>query len=231
MKRFLTVALFALVAVAVVGTLAFATEYKNGEYIGYVANDYGDIVVAVAITKGYITNVEIITPVKHIYQYEPGQKAFYEYPGKVLAAQSADIDAVAGATSSYAQYNQAVQMALDIASGTYKGNKFYGITRDYAHGHTLLEVTLNGAKDKIENVKYIVSPGKAAESETLMTAKVEGKYPLAEAIQAFTNLPKQVVEGQTVHVDVVSGATHTSHAFQNALYSALNAAQATKAFE
>eukprot|EP00249_Psilotum_nudum_P036111 c6349_g1_i1 orf=73-549(+) len=157
-----------MLMVGVLANLSLAAEYKDGEYIGYVPNEHGDVVIAVAIVKGFITNVEILSPVKHVYKYEPGQKAFYEYPQKVIKAQSADIDAVAGATHSYQDYNKAVQMALDMASGTYKGKKFCGLSRDYAHGHILVEVTLNDARDKIVDIRFITQNEKLKDIDTLM---------------------------------------------------------------
>lgn len=224
MKKLLKSTFIALLVVVFVGGVVVAAEYRDGEYIGFVPDDHGDVVVAIGIQQGYVTNVEIISPVKHNYKYKPGQNAFYDYPQKVLKQQTANIDIVSKATSSYTNYNKAVQMCLDMASGNYKGNKFYGLSRDYNHGHTLLELTLNNSRDKIKKVKW-VTKNSDDENVTLMEAKTEN-YPLPEAVKAFNKLPQEAVEKQSIKVDIVSGATHISSAFYQALLMAVDAANA-----
>ena len=232
MKKFVTLALIAVLAILVVGNVALAA-YRDGEFVGVVEDAaHGHVVIAVGIVKGQVANVEILSPVKFKYSYEQGKKAFFEYPAKVVAKQSAKVDVVAGATSSYKTYNQAVQMALDTAAGTYKGNKFYGLSRDYGHGHIVVEVTLNAAKSKIDAVRFITATGdeKLKDQETLMANKAKG-YPYAAGKTAFETFPGKVVKGQKLKVDAVSGATHSNTQFYWALLQALEAAEATKNFD
>lgn len=233
MKRFLTIALFALLAVALVANFAMAAKYKDGEFIGYVPNERGDLVVSVSIVKGFITNVEIVNPVKHTYSYAKGKDAFYQYPAKVVAKQSATVDAVAGATSSYKEYNAAVKMALDTAAGTYSGNKYYGLYRDYGHGHILVEVTLSAKKDKIEAVRFITAnaDAKLKDQETLMADKVKTNYPYAPGKTAFQTFPGKVVKAQSVKVDAVAGATHSNVQFFLAALQAVENAGVSKNFQ
>lgn len=226
MKRFVTLALIAVMAILVVSSVALAAKYKDGEYIGVVEDaKKGSTVVAVSIVKGNISNVEILSPVKFVYPYEQGKKAFFEYPGKVVAKQSGKIDVVAGATGSYTTYNQAVQMALDVAAGTYKGTKYYGLVRDYAHGHIVVEVTLDAAKTKIAAVRFITSTGldSLKDQETLMADKSKG-YPYAAGKTAFETFPGKVVKAQKMKVDAVSGATHSNNQYFLALLQALASA-------
>ncbi len=232
MRRFMIVALVAVLTVGIFATMALA-EYNSGEYIGVALDEeHGHTVVAVSIWNNHIVNVEIINQVKHEYPYEAGITAYLEYPGEVLAKQAGDIDAVAGATGSYVSYNAAVEMALQQAAGTYTGNVYYGLTRDYGHGHVLVEVTMNGKKDKIEAVKIITgNPDKTmASRETLMQAKTDA-YPFAAAVEAFRVFPGKVVEAQSAHVDGVAGATHSNHAYEAALIQALTTAGVLESFE
>lgn len=233
MKRFLTVALFAMLAVALVANFAMAAKYKDGEFIGYVPNANGDVVVSVSIAKGFITNVEIISPVKFTYSYAKGKEAFLQYPAKVIAKQAGGVDTVAGATSSYKDYNAAVKMALDVAAGTYTGTKYYGLSRDYANGHILVEVTLNAKKDKMEAVRFITSTGNAKlkDQETLMADKVKSNYPYAPGKTAFQTFPGKVVKAQSVKVDAVAGATHSNVQFYLAVLQAVSNAGASKNFQ
>lgn len=223
MKKFVTLALIAVMAILVVSSMALAAKYKDGEYIGVVEDaKQGTTVVAVAIAKGNISSVEILSPIKFDYPYEAGKKAFFEYPAKVVEKQSAKIDVVSGATGSYTTYNKAVQMALDVAAGTYKGGKYYGLVRDYGHGHVVVEVTLDAAKTKITAVRFITSTGLAnlKNQETLVADKSKG-YPYAAGKTAFETFPGKVVKAQKMKVDAVSGATHSNNQYFLALLQAL----------
>ena len=224
MKKLVMVGFVALMVMALAGTV-LAADYKDGEYIGFSPSDHGDLVVAVAIQNGYISNVEILSPVKHEYKYEAGKEAYYKFPQQVINNQSTDVDAISGATSSYESYPAAVDMALAMAAGTYEGNKYYGVSRDYNHGHVVLEVTLNDAKDDIKNVKWITKNPELDQRDTLMGAKTD-KYPLDAAIKAFNELPERAAKKDSVNADIVSGATHTSIGFYEALLQAVDSAGA-----
>lgn len=153
----------------------------------------------------------------------PGIDAFIEYPGKVLAQQNTEIDAVAGATGSYQDYNKAVQMALDIASGKYKGNKYYGLAKDFAHGHVLIEITVEGKK--VTDLQFITNDS-GSNRVTLMGPKNES-YPYGPARELFSSFKDKALAAIAAgknEVDVVTGATSSSHSFNAALKHALSQA-------
>lgn len=213
----LTVAIF-----LVSSLLIFAADYKNGYYIGYVPGSREDTVVEVGIFNGNIVEVNIVSPIKlaATYNFEPGVEAFIEYPGKVLAQQNAEIDVVAGATGSYNDYNKAVQMALDIASGNYKGNKYYGLAKDFAHGHVLVEITVDGKK--VSDVRFVTNDN-GSNRVTLMKPK-DDSYPYAPARQLFSTFKDKALAAIAAgknEVDLVTGATSSSHSFNAALQHAL----------
>lgn len=223
MKKGLLVAL-TLVMVFTLSAMA-AAEYNDGHYMGFLPNSHGDVVVEVNIAKGAIVGVNIISPVKlsSTYEYEPGIEAFIEYPSKVLKNQSADIDVVAKATGSYEDYNQAVQMALDIASGSYEGNKYYGLARNFNHGHVLVEITVDG--DKVTDVRLVTAQSDKAR-EMLMPAKGDD-YKSAPALKYYKEFPemaKEAVNEGVYEVDIISGATHSGHSYNEALRDALEQA-------
>ncbi|MFI5359644.1 MAG: FMN-binding protein [Halanaerobiales bacterium] len=221
MKRIflMTVAIF-----LVSSLLIFAADYKDGLYIGVVPGR--DVtVVEVGITNGIIVEVNIVSPVKleATYNFGPGIDAFIEYPGKVLAQQNTEIDAVAGATGSYQDYNKAVQMALDIASGKYKGNKYYGLAKDFAHGHVLIEITVEGKK--VTDLQFITNDS-GSNRVTLMGPKNES-YPYGPARELFSSFKDKALAAIAAgknEVDVVTGATSSSHSFNAALKHALSQA-------
>ena len=217
---FLTVVMVLVISIAV-----SAAEYSDGHYVGFVAGSHDDTVVEVGIFGGNIVEVNIISPIKleFAYEYEEGIKAFKEYPAKVLSNQNTDIDVVAGATSSYKTYNEAVQMALDIASGNYKGSKFYGLAKNFAHGHVLVEVTTDG-KD-VSEVKFITNDD-GQDRATIMEPKT-ASYPSKPAREFFNTFGEKAVEAAnagTYEVDLISGATHSFHEYNAALRDALEQA-------
>ncbi|HHU92157.1 MAG TPA: FMN-binding protein [Halanaerobiaceae bacterium] len=214
--------LLALSIFLVSSLFVFAADYKNGYFIGYVPGSREDTVVEVGIFNGNIVEVNIVTPIKvaATYSFEPGVDAFIQYPGKVLAQQNANIDIVAGATSSYVDYNKAVQMALDIASGQYKGNKYYGLAKDFAHGHVLVEITVEGKK--VTDVRFITNDT-GSNRVSLMGPK-DDSYPFAPARELFSTFKDKAIaaiEAGKNEVDVVAGATSSSHSFNAALKHAL----------
>lgn len=209
----------AVVALASAVTLgAEAPAYKDGSYIGYVANDRGDVVIEVVIQFGRIVDVNMINPDKpQSYKHEPAKALFREYPLMVVKNQKAAIDAVSGATQSRNDYMKATQMALDIASGKYKGNVFYGLAKNPVNGNTLLAVTVAGKK--VTKVEFIT---KKSDYDTLMPAK-GADYGSKAAKEFFDKFPELAVKAQTdlKKIDAVSGATHSYHeylyAYENAL--------------
>ncbi|MCR4401292.1 MAG: FMN-binding protein [Firmicutes bacterium] len=224
MRRANVLLAVAVALVALIGSVAFGAEapsYKDGSYIGYVPDDHGDVVIEVVIQFGKIVDVNMINPDKpQSYKHEAAKALFREYPLMVVKNQKADIDAVSGATSSRNQYTKATQMALDIASGKYKGNVFYGLAKNPVNGHTLLAVTVQGKK--VTKVEFIT---KKTDYDTLMAAK-GADYKSKPAKEFFDSFPQLAVKVQTdlKKIDAVSGATHSYHEYLHAYENALRQA-------
>lgn len=200
---------------------AEAPTYKDGVYIGYVPNERGDYVIQVTIQFGRIVDVDMINPSRpQTYAHDPAKYLFREYPLMVIAGQKATVDAVSGATSSRDNYVKATQMALDIASGKYRGKVYYGLARNPAQGHTLLAVTVDGKK--VTRVEFICKKG---DYDTLMPAK-GADYKSKPAKEFFDKFPAMAVEAQTnlKKIDAMSGATHSYHEYLYAYELALRQA-------
>ena len=200
---------------------SFAAEanWEDGEYVGYVEKDRGDVVMLVDIKRGSIADVDILNRFKLNYDYEEGKKAFLEYPHLVESQQSAEIDVISGATGSINDYNKATNMALNIAAGNYEGNKYYGVAENFAHGHVLVEITVNN--DKITDARLITGD---PESDTNMLMPPKGEdYGSEPALEYFKTFPDKVVENQG-EVDMISGATHSYNSYNEALRMAMEQA-------
>ncbi|MBM7624732.1 FMN-binding protein [Sporohalobacter salinus] len=221
MKKVLIVALVLLILVFQIG-LAKNNRYKPGTYIGYIPNKHGDVVIKVQVNKEKITNVEILNPIKKKgeYPHPPAVKLFKKFPKQVIKKQSVDVDTIAGATHSYHNYVKAVKKALSIAKDEYKGDTYYGISKDYEdHGYVLLKTVIN--KEKIKDVEIIPAKTK---KDNLALDKTKG-YPHQPAIKAYKIFPKLAVKNQSVHVDAISGATYSINAYNQALRQALKQAK------
>jgi uncharacterized protein with FMN-binding domain len=87
-------------------------SYRDGTYSGTATNRFGGVSVAVTITSGRISRVEIT-----------GSDTFYPQsyidglPDEVVRTQRSVVPAVSGATASWDDFVRAVQQALRKAEG------------------------------------------------------------------------------------------------------------------
>lgn len=220
-KSILSLVVVFLLVAAFSGGVA-AQDLNDGEYVGYVPDDHGDIIIEVKVNFGEITGVEVLNNLKTTqYSHEPAREYFINFPSAVIRNQGTEnIDVISGATGSHESYTEAVNMAISIANGNYEGNTYYGVSRDYAHGHYLVEAVIAGEEIKSVNLITAANP----DEEALVGDKVKGEYPHDPAADAFNSWPEKAVENQTTDVDVVSGATHTTEALNDALAQCLTQA-------
>lgn len=176
------------------------------------ATGMGEVTAELIIADGHIVGVNLTgdneTP-------GIGSKAIEELPSKIVEAQSADVDGVAGATITSNAVKEAVKAAMaeaglepaaddaalsvalaDAADGTYSA------TAQGFGGDITVDVTLSGGK--IADVKIV------GDSET----------PGLGAV-AVEKMPAQLLEAQSADVDGVAGATVSSNAIRAAFGDAL----------
>jgi fumarate reductase flavoprotein subunit len=184
-------------------------SYTPGTYTG-VANGFGgDVEVTLTIgDNGGISSVEITganeTP-------EVGGAAIPTLKDSILEKQSADIDAVSGATITSTAVKSAASKALSQAggSGTSAGPSFTpGTYTGTAKGFGGdVEVTVTVSESTIDDIKVVGDH----ETENIGTF-------------AVSMMPDRILEAQTTDVDAVAGATVTSKAILLALQDALTQA-------
>ena len=181
------------------------------------ATGMGEVTAELIVADGHIVGVNLTgdneTP-------GIGSKAIEELPAKIVEAQSADVDGVAGATITSNAIKEAVKAAMaeagledaaaesaaddaaltvaleDAADGT------YAATAQGFGGDITVEVTLSGGK--IADVKIV------GDSET----------PGLGAV-AVEKMPAQLLEAQSADVDGVAGATVSTSAIRAAFGDAL----------
>ncbi|GIF10184.1 FMN-binding protein [Actinoplanes teichomyceticus] len=88
---------------------------KNGSYQGTaVQNPYGTVQVAIKVSGGRITSANATYP-KNGFSGTINPNAVAKLSQQTLKAQSADVDAVSGATYTSQSYAKSLQAALDAA--------------------------------------------------------------------------------------------------------------------
>ncbi|MGM0411586.1 MAG: FMN-binding protein [Bacillota bacterium] len=220
MKKLLTMFfILSFVMIFSIGAFAAETSWEDGEYVGLVEKDRGDEVIVVEIKRGSIVDLDILNQFKLNYDYDEGREAFLKYPHLVESKQSADIDVISGATGSITDYNKATKMALNIASGNYDGNKYYGVAENFENGHVVVEITVED--DKITDARLVTGD---PESDTNMLMPPKGEdYGSEPALEYYKTFPDKVVENQG-EVDMISGATHSYNSYNEALKMAMEQA-------
>lgn len=92
--------------------------YKDGQYTGAVANTvYGDIQVKITVVGGKITDVKMLkTPTAGGHTAELVASSFPVLKSEAIAAQSAQVDVVSGATQNSEGFSQSLASALSQAA-------------------------------------------------------------------------------------------------------------------
>lgn len=94
-------------------------------------------------------------------------------------------------------------------STSYKDGTYTGSVADAYYGSVQVQATISGGK--ITDVKFLQYPN------THQTSVIINQ-------QAMPYLQQEAVQSQTAHVQIISGATFTSQAFQQSLQAALSQA-------
>ena len=189
------------------GMLAGNDAVSGKETLTGTAEGFGgEVSVTVVREGGKIVSVEVKgdgeTP-------GIGTNAIDQLPEKIVAANSADVDVVAGATVTSNAIIEAVKNALGNNDSKEDGNSevvddgsaLKGTAKGFG-GDVTVAVTMDG--DKIANV----------------VVKGDGETP-GIGTEAIEKLPAKIVEANSADVDIVSGATITSNAIIEAVKSAL----------
>ncbi len=181
-----------------------AEPVANGDALTGTAKGFGgDVTVYVTMDGDDITAVEVVgkdeTP-------GIGTNAIDKLPALIVAADSADVDIVSGATYTSKAIIEAVNMALamNAEEPATSGDALTGTAKGFG-GDVTVTLTMDG--DDITAVEVV------GKDETPGIGS-----------NAIDKLPALIVAADSAEVDVVSGATYTS----NAIIEAVNAALATK---
>ncbi|MFK0056123.1 FMN-binding protein [Streptomyces sp. NPDC091025] len=197
----------------------------NGAVTGDAADtQYGAVQVRLTVADGKITKAEAVQAPKGGQSDQITADAVPKLNQAAVAAQSADIDAVSGATYTSAGYKKSLQSAVDkmkAGAGPQQGGS--GTAPASVTG------TFEGDAAQTEygvvQVRITVKDNRITKSEAIQAPK--GGQSDQVTANAVPKLGQAVVAGQTGDIDAVSGATYTSAGYKKSLQSAIDKANAS----
>lgn len=193
-----------------------ACSSEKEETIEAMAEGYGGTVTVKVTFKGdKMTKIEVDAPKE---TEGVGSKAVAELPEKILAANSAEVEAISGATMTSNAIKSAVRKAIkknagesDVAAMMTAGT--YSATVQGHNGDLTVEITVD--ETAIKDIKV-----------------TDHKETYGIGFGSFYNpiekLPGLMVENQTVSVDSIAAATVTSSAIKAAVRECLTQAGASE---
>ncbi|CAL9654852.1 Na(+)-translocating NADH-quinone reductase subunit C [Streptomyces sp. enrichment culture] len=190
----------------------------NGAVTGDAAQtQYGAVQVRLTMSNGKITQAEAVKAPKGGRSDQITASSVPRLNQAAVAAQSAEIDAVSGATYTSAGYKKSLQSALDKAKASAGAQQGSGnaqtLTGDVAqtqYGPVQVRVTVAGGK--ITKAEAVQAP-KGGRSDQITSSSVP-------------RLNQAAVAAGNADIDAVSGATYTSAGYKKSLQSALDKAPA-----
>ncbi|MEU9670704.1 FMN-binding protein [Streptomyces bobili] len=183
---------------------------------------YGAVQVRVTVSNGKITKAETVQAPKGGQSDQITANAVPKLNQAALTAQSADIDAVSGATFTSEGYKKSLQSAIDkmkASAGASQGSA----------GAAPVSGTFDGDAAQTQygavQVRITVSNNQITKAETVQAPK--GGQSDQITANAVPKLNQAVVTKQSPDIDAVSGATYTSTGYKQSLQSAIDKANAS----
>ncbi|MFE2630051.1 FMN-binding protein [Streptomyces sp. NPDC059374] len=195
---------------------------------------YGAVQVRLTVAGGKITKAEAVQAPKGGQSDQVTANAVPKLNQAAVAAQSADIDAVSGATYTSAGYKQSLQSAIDkanAAAGAGQGSSSQGSGEQGSGGQgsgsgAAQARTVTGAVAQTQygpvQVRVTVSGGKITKAEAVKAPS--GGQSTTVTANAVPKLNQAAVAAGSADIDAVSGATYTSAGYKESLQSALDQA-------
>ncbi|MEU6685345.1 FMN-binding protein [Streptomyces sp. NPDC046832] len=190
----------------------------NGAVTGDAAQtQYGAVQVRLTMNNGKITQAEAVQAPKGGRSDQITASSVPRLNQAVVAAQSADIDAVSGATYTSAGYKKSLQSALDKAKAS-------GGAQQGAGGARTLTGDVAQTQYGPVQVRVTVAGGKITKAEAVQAPKGGRSDQITSS--SIPRLNQAAVAAGSADIDAVSGATYTSAGYKKSLQSALDKAPA-----
>ncbi len=190
-----------------------------------VKTQYGAIQVRLTVAGGKITKAETVQAPKGGQSDQITANSVPKLNQATVVAQSADIDAVSGATYTSTGYKKSLQSAIDKANASAGAGS--GAAEDPGNAQAAKTVTGDAAQTQYGavQVRVTVAGGKITKAETVQAPK--GGQSDQITANSVPKLNQAAVAAGTADIDAVSGATYTSAGYKKSLQSALDKANAS----
>ncbi|MFF4313558.1 FMN-binding protein [Streptomyces sp. 900105755] len=189
---------------------------------------YGVVQVRLTVAGGKITQAQAIQAPKGGTSDQKTALSVPQLNKETVAAQSANIDSVSGATYTSTGYKQSLQSALDklkAASASSSAGSSAGSSSSSGSAQAQAK-TVTGQVAQTQygpvQVRITVSGGKITKAEAVQAPK--GGTSDQKTALSVPKLNQEAVAAQSANIDSVSGATYTSTGYKQSLQSALDQA-------
>ncbi|MFG3290746.1 FMN-binding protein [Streptomyces sp. NPDC048179] len=189
---------------------------------------YGVVQVRLTVANGKITQAEAIQAPKGGTSDQKTALSVPQLNKETVAAQSANIDSVSGATYTSTGYKQSLQSALDkmkeAAAATPSGSSSSSGSSSGSAQAQAKVVTGQVAQTQYGpvQVRITVSGGKITKAEAVQAPS--GGTSDQKTALSVPKLNQEAVAAGNADIDSVSGATYTSTGYKQSLQSALDQA-------
>ncbi|MFD7998118.1 FMN-binding protein [Streptomyces mirabilis] len=196
---------------------------------------YGPVQVRITVSGGKITKSEVVQIPSGGRSTEVSNASVPKLNQEAVAAGSANIDAVSGASYTSAGYKKSLQSALDKAKASGSGSSGAagstgsagaGSAGSSSQAPAAQAKTVTGSVAQTQygavQVRITVSGGKITKSEAVQAPK--GGLSDQKTALAVPKLNQEAVAAGNANIDAVSGATYTSTGYKQSLQSALDKA-------
>ncbi|MEU6252974.1 FMN-binding protein [Streptomyces sp. NPDC047043] len=210
---------------------ASAAGSANGTVDGSVAQtQYGNVQVRLTVANGKITKAEAIQAPKGGTSDQKTALSIPKLTQETVAAQSAQIDSVSGATYTSNGYKQSLQSAIDkmkASAGSSQSSASPSQGSGGGSGSGAAQAkTVTGKVAQTQygpvQVRITVADGKITKAEAVQAPK--GGLSDQKTALAIPKLNQEAVAAGSAKIDAVSGATYTSSGYTQSLQSALDQA-------
>ncbi|MBN0045479.1 FMN-binding protein [Streptomyces actuosus] len=193
-----------------------ARAVGGGTVTGEAARtQYGTVQVRITVSGGRITRAEAVEAPRGGRSDQITAMAVPRLNEEAVAAQSAQIDAVSGATYTSTGYRQSLQSALDRAKTAGSGG---------SGGASAAARTVTGDVAQTRygpvQVRVTVSGGRITRAEAVQAPRGGRSDQISD--DALPRLGREAVAAGSADIDAVSGATYTSTGYRQSLQSALD---------
>ncbi|MGY6020972.1 FMN-binding protein [Streptomyces spinosirectus] len=197
-----------------------------------VQTQYGNVQVRLTVADGKITKADAVQAPKGGTSDQKTALSVPKLNQEAVAAQSARIDSVSGATYTSTGYKKSLQSAIDkmkagagsSKSGGSSGGSGSGSSQ--ASGGAARAKTVTGKLVQTDygpvQVRITVSNGKITKADAVQAPK--GGLSDQKTALSVPKLNQEAVAAGSAKIDSVSGATYTSTGYKQSLQSALDQA-------